>query len=238
MCVTNSWGYASYFMHFLRAHIASIVILTSWCMHHSANIMVIALCHMHHFGRAWNPPFSCCIIIAIIHLNSTSRSWLYIEHCTLSWSILSLFLDCIGINRHVLQSTSSKSLDNKLWAGMFQTSLINPSYYPHLLSINFVMNVADIYRPHVVISTLWELDHLSLCSLVILIHVQSIHAFVILISLYFNGFYRQHEVSLVWLLPAIFDGWFASLPLKVFRPESRDEILFRGEGYDSKVPVN
>jgi hypothetical protein len=37
----------------------------------------------------------------------------------------------------------------------------------------------------------------------------------------------------VWLLPATFDEWFASLPLRVFRPESRDEILFRGEGGDS-----
>jgi hypothetical protein len=36
---------------------------------------------------------------------------------------------------------------------MFQTSLMNLSYYPHLLSINLVMNVADIYRSHVVIST-------------------------------------------------------------------------------------
>jgi hypothetical protein len=35
---------------------------------------------------------------------------------------------------------------------MFQTSLINLSCYPHLLSIGFVMNVTDIYRPHVVIS--------------------------------------------------------------------------------------
>jgi hypothetical protein len=37
----------------------------------------------------------------------------------------------------------------------------------------------------------------------------------------------------VWMLPAAFDGWFASFSLRVFRPESQDEILFRGEGYDS-----
>jgi hypothetical protein len=42
--------------------------------------------------------------------------------------------------------------DNKLWARMFQTSLINLSYYLHLLSISFLMNITDIYRPHVVIS--------------------------------------------------------------------------------------
>jgi hypothetical protein len=37
---------------------------------------------------------------------------------------------------------------------MFQTSLINLSYYPHFLSLSFVTNVADIYRPHVVILAL------------------------------------------------------------------------------------
>jgi hypothetical protein len=37
---------------------------------------------------------------------------------------------------------------------MFQTSLINLSNYPHLLSMSFVMNVADIDRPHVVIVAL------------------------------------------------------------------------------------
>jgi hypothetical protein len=37
---------------------------------------------------------------------------------------------------------------------MFQTSLINLSDYPHLLSISFVMNVVDIYHPHVVILAL------------------------------------------------------------------------------------
>jgi hypothetical protein len=101
--------HASYFIHFLCAYIASIIILASWCMPHLVSIMVIAMWHMHHFDRAWNPPSSCCTIIAIIHLNRISCSWLYIKHCTLSWSILSLSLDCIGINRHVLQSTSSKS---------------------------------------------------------------------------------------------------------------------------------
>jgi hypothetical protein len=50
---------------------------------------------------------------------------------------------------------------------------------------------------------------------------------------YSNGFYHQYQSSLVWLLLATFDEWFTSLPLRVFRPESRDEILFRGEGCDS-----
>jgi hypothetical protein len=119
---------------------------------------------------------------------------------------------------------------NKFWAGMFHTSLINLLCYPHLLSISLVMNVADIYRPHVVISTLWELDFLSLSFLVKLIYVQSIHAFVILILSYSNGLY--------------FSGVFASCriwwvicfsSLKSLSSESRDEILFRGEGCDSSV---
>jgi hypothetical protein len=37
---------------------------------------------------------------------------------------------------------------------MFQTSLVNLLYYPHLLSTNFVMNVADIYHRHVMILAL------------------------------------------------------------------------------------
>jgi hypothetical protein len=68
---------------------------------------------------------------------------------------------------------------------MFQTSLINLLCYPHLLSMSFVMNVADIYRPHVVILALEELEHLSFSSL------------VILISLYSNSFYHQHQSSLM-----------------------------------------
>jgi hypothetical protein len=78
---------------------------------------------------------------------------------------------------------------------MFQTSLINLSYYSHLLSLSFVINVTDIYRPHVVILALWGLDQLSLSCLIILIHVQSIHAFTILISTYSDGFYHQQQSS-------------------------------------------
>jgi hypothetical protein len=123
--------------------------------------------------------------------------------------------------------------DNKLWAGMFQTSLINLFCYTYLLSISFVMNVADIYHPHVVILALWGFDHLSLSYLVILIHVQSVYALV----------------TLQWLLPStsISSGviafchfWWVIYfsPIKSFSSESRDEILFRGEGCDSQVLVN
>jgi hypothetical protein len=127
--------------------------------------------------------------------------------------------------------------DNKLWAGMFQTSLINLSYYPHLLSMSFVMNVADIYHRHVVILTLWELDHLSLSSLVILIHVQSIHVLVILILSYSNGLYHQHQLSLVWLLFATFDERFTSLPLRVFRPNLGTRFFLGGKAVIVRVLV-
>jgi hypothetical protein len=65
---------------------------------------------------------------------------------------------------------------------MFQTSLINLLCYPYLLFISFVMNVADIYHCHVLILALGKLDHFSLSSLVKIIHIQSIHALVMLIS--------------------------------------------------------
>jgi hypothetical protein len=78
---------------------------------------------------------------------------------------------------------------------MFQTSLINLLNYPHLLSMSFVMTVTDIYHRHVVILALGKLNHLSLSFLVKLIHIQSIHALVILISSYSNGFYHQQQSS-------------------------------------------
>jgi hypothetical protein len=134
---------------------------------------------MHHFGLAWDPSSSCCIIIAIIHLNSASHSWLHTKHCTLNWSILSLSLDCIGINRHVLQSTSSKIIQIiNSEQEYFKHHFVNPLYYPYLLSMSFVINVTDIYHHHVVILALGELDHLFLSYLVKLIYVQSLHALV------------------------------------------------------------
>jgi hypothetical protein len=82
---------------------------------------------------------------------------------------------------------------------MFRTSFINLLFYPHLLSMSFVMSVsvANTYRSHVMILALRELDYLFLSYLVILIHVQSIHALVILILSYSNDFYHQHQSSLV-----------------------------------------
>jgi hypothetical protein len=117
-------------------------------MHHLVSIMVIALCHMHHFGRAWNPSSSCCTIIVIIHLSSASCSWLYIEHCTRSRAFCHYpLIASVWIDMFYNQSHPNHS-GNKLWARMFQTSFIKLSCYPHLLSMSFVMNVTDIYHPH------------------------------------------------------------------------------------------
>jgi hypothetical protein len=127
--------------------------------------------------------------------------------------------------------------DNNLWAGMFRTSLINLLYYPHLLSMSFVMSVANTYRSHVMILALWELDHLSLSSLVILIHVQSIHVLVILILSYSNDFYHQHQSLLVWLLFATFDGWFVTLPLRVSHPNLGTRLFLGGKAVTVHVYV-
>jgi hypothetical protein len=127
-------------------------------------------------------------------------------------------------------------LGNKLWARVFQTSLINLLCYPHLLSLSLVINVADIYRPHIVIS--WcDLNSMRTWSpfspFPQLLHIQSIHAFIILISSYSNGFYHQPQVSLVWLLFVTSDRWFASLPLRVFRPNLGTRFFLGGGGCDS-----
>jgi hypothetical protein len=66
---------------------------------------------------------------------------------------------------------------------MFQTSLRNLLCYPHLLSMSFVMNVADIYHCHVVILALGKLDlfssnssmyHLSMFSIYLSRHIPTI----------------------------------------------------------------
>jgi hypothetical protein len=71
--------------------------------------------------------------------------------------------------------------------------------------------------------------------LVKLIHVPSIHVFDILISSYSNDFHHQHQPSLVWLFPIIFYGWFASLTLRVFRPNLGTRFFLGGEAVTFRV---
>jgi hypothetical protein len=115
---------------------------------------------------------------------------------------------------------------------MFRTLFINLLFYPHLLSMSFVMSVANTYHSHVMILALRELDHLFLSYLVILIHVQSI---------YVSSYSSRHtptafiiNLKLLWcdcFLPLVMSDLL--LFLKSLSSESRDEILFRGEGCDS-----
>jgi hypothetical protein len=125
-------------MHFLRAHIASIIILASWCIHpHVAPSLQSYITTVHHvYGYI---PSIALGVGAFYH-----------------YPLIASVQICMFCNQH-----HPNHSNNKLWARMFQTSLINLSYYPHLLSISFVMNVTDIYHSYVVILALRELDHLS-----------------------------------------------------------------------------
>jgi hypothetical protein len=117
---------------------------------------------------------------------------------------------------------------NKLWVGMFQTSLVNQSLVLSSLAIH---KFCDECRRHLS-SSCGDLSSMRTWSPFSLFfhhtHPCTIHP----CSRY------THLVILQWLLPSTsifsttFNGWFASLPLRVLRPESRDEILFKGEGCD------
>jgi len=68
-------------MHLIHAYIESIVILASWCMHHWASIVAIAVCHAsfrscmehlilvlhHHCNHTFH---GYIVIMAIEHLHS------------------------------------------------------------------------------------------------------------------------------------------------------------------------
>jgi hypothetical protein len=125
-------------MHFIRAYIASIIILASWDMHHLVSIMAIALCHMHHLNRAWNPSSSYCILIP----NSASHSWVYISNITLwigafyHYPLIASVSIGMFYNQHPLNY-----LSNKLWAKILQTSFCQT-----LIPSLFVIHE---FRPHV-----------------------------------------------------------------------------------------
>jgi hypothetical protein len=101
---------------------------------------------------------------------------------------------------------------------MFQTSLIGLLCYLYLLS----PKICDECRRH--LSSLCVIsDHIKL------IYIQSIHAPVILILSYSNGFYHQHQPSLVWLFPVTLVVWFASLPFRAFRPNLGTRFFLGGK---------
>jgi hypothetical protein len=55
--------------------------------------------------------------------------------------------------------------------------------------------------------------------------------------IYSDGFYHQHQSFPVWLLPAVFDGWIASLPLRVFRPNLGTRFFLGGRAVTVHVFV-
>ena len=147
MCVHHA--HASHGEHHSRAlsffhYDVCIIESTSWQMHHV--ICTILFC-------TWNISSWHYTGIAIIRFMNVSLSWLS-SICTLSWSILSLSLDCIVINKHVF-STSILQLIlivNPEQGCSKNSSLTNPPYYPYVLSMSFVMNLTDNCFPHVLLS--------------------------------------------------------------------------------------
>ena len=133
-------------MHLIHAYIKSIIICASWCMHHWTSIMANASCHMRHFICTWNTPSSCCTIIAIVHLNSASLSWLYIEHLH---SELEHFVIISWLHQHkwacfatsIVQIIQIINPEQGCSRRSFSTNL---PCYPHLLSLSLVMNLTDI----------------------------------------------------------------------------------------------
>jgi hypothetical protein len=123
---------------------------------------------------------------------------------------------------------------DKLWVGMFQTSLINPSYYLPFLFISIVMNVTDIYRFHDCDLNSMRTWSPFLSYLVKLIYVQSFHILIILIS---SCSRHQPQSSLVWLLFATFDGWFVTLPLRVSHPNLGTRLFLGGKAVTVHVYV-
>jgi len=101
-----------------KMRVALCVSQTHVCMHH-----ILCISYMHKTEASSSMHHGVCIIvsyapfhpsfyytsIAIIHLKTASLSSLS-SICPLSWNILSLFLDCIGINKYVLQLASSNSV--------------------------------------------------------------------------------------------------------------------------------
>jgi hypothetical protein len=120
---------------------------------------------------------------------------------------------------------------NKLWAGMFQTSLINLSCYSRLLSMSFVMNVTDIYPPY---DWLWSQFYENLVTFLSLLSLNSSMYNLSMLSLYPS----RHTPTVFTIninlfrcncFLAIFDGWFASLPLRVFRPNLGTRFFLGGK---------
>jgi hypothetical protein len=112
---------------------------------------------------------------------------------------------------------------NKLWARIFQTSLCQSL----VLSLLVIHEFCDECHRH--LSSLCIISYL-----VKLIYVQSFHVLVILIS---SCSRHQPQIFSVWLFSATFDGWFTSLPLRVFRPNLGTRFFLGGKAVTVHVFV-
>jgi hypothetical protein len=115
--------------------------------------------------------------------------------------------------------------NNNLWARMFQTSLNGLLCYPYLLSINCVMDVTDIYHKR----TRSPFSHFSHQTHPCTIHLYSCHTHLVI----FQRLLRSTS-TFSGVIAFCYFWWviyFSSL--QSLSSESRDEILFRGDGCDS-----
>jgi hypothetical protein len=127
-------------------------------------------------------------------------------------------------------------LSNKLWARTFQTSLCQSL----VLSLLIVHKFCDECHRHLsfswLISILWEFDHLSFSFLVKLIHIYPCSRYTHLATL--QRFLPSASTFSGVIVFCCFCWVICFSSLKSLSFESRDEILFRGEGCDSSCICN
>jgi hypothetical protein len=142
--------------------------------------------------------------------------------------------------------------DNKLWAEMFQTSLISLLCYLYLLSPKFCDECHRYISSSCCDLILWSQLYENLITFLSLFSLYSstYNLFMLKSPIKSKGFSRHtHLVILQWLLPStlISSGVIVSCyfwwmicfsSLKSLSSESRDEILFRGGGCDSSCTCN
>jgi hypothetical protein len=137
--------------------------------------------------------------------------------------------------------------DNKLWAEMFQTSLISLLCYLYLLSPKFCdechRHLSSSCCDLILWSQLYEnlITFLSLFSL----YSSTYNLFILKSPIKSKGFSRHTPMTFTININLFRCDCFLLLlmvicfsSLKSLSSESRDEILFRGEGCDSSSTCN
>jgi hypothetical protein len=123
--------------------------------------------------------------------------------------------------------------DNKLWAEMFQTSLISLLCYLYLLSTKF----CDECRWHLS-SLCCDLSSMRTWSPFSLFSCQT-HPYTIYPCSHYTYLIILQRLLLLWCVcfPVAFNGWFASLPLRVFRPNLGTRFFLGGKAVIVRVFV-